>query len=403
MRTAFSNSIRWRLAIILVMIIACGAVAVSPEPVLQDGRDGRDLLLRLFRPKPMLKVQHHHLKRAKFPVVDVHTHFRYRLRHSPDELDKFVKLMDRNNIALCVSLDGQLGDDLDEHIKYLWTKYRDRFVIFANVPWMGRGKRDDPATWDCHREGFSRRIARQLEDAKNKGVSGLKIFKQLGLGHKNPDGSLIKIDDRRWDEIWEACGRLGLPVIMHTADPAAFFLPTDETNERWEELHRRPNWSFHGDPFPSREALLAARNRVIARHPKTTFIGAHMANNPEDLKTVGKWLDTYPNLNVEIASRIGELGRQPYTARKFFIKNADRILFGTDGPWPETRISLYWRFLETLDENFPYSEKEFPPQGFWNIYGIGLDNEVLTKIYHQNAARIIPGVRDRLARFKTRE
>ena len=150
---------------------------------------------------------------------------------------------------------------------------------------------------------------------------------------------------------------------------------------------------------PSREALLAARNRVVARHPKTIFIGAHMANNPEDLEAVGKWLDEYSNLYIDFASRIAELGRQPYTTREFFLKYSDRILFGTDGPWPETRIKLYWRFLETYDECFPYSEKEFPPQGFWQISGIGLPDEVLENVYRKNAEKIVPGVQERLAKW----
>lgn len=368
-----------------------------------DGREGRDLLLKLFRPQPMLKVDKHLLTRAKFPVVDVHTHFRYRLRHSPEQLDQFVKLMDRHNIAVCVSLDGKLGDDLTEHKRYLWTKYADRFVIFANVDWIGDGKKDDPATWDCHRPDFGRRVAQQLAEAKKQGVSGLKLFKQFGLGYRNPDGSLIKIDDQRWDPIWKACGELGLPVIIHTADPAAFFLPIDEKNERWEELHRHPEWSFPAGKYPPRKELLAARNRIVARNPETIFIGAHMANNAEDLTTVGLWLDKYPNLYVEFASRIGELGRQPYSARKFFLKYSDRVLYGTDGPWPETRISLYWRFLETFDENFPYSEKIPPPQGFWNIYGIGLPDEVLRKVYSENAAKIVPGVKEKTAKYRAKQ
>ncbi len=373
--------------------------SADEDDAVQDGREGRELLLRLYRPKSTLKVKAHHLARAKFPVVDVHTHFRYRLRHSEEELVQFVDLMDRHNIAVCVSLDGKLGDDLDEHIKYLWTKYRDRFVIFANVDWQGDGEKDDPATWDCQREDFARRVVMQLDEAKQRGVSGLKLFKQFGLGHKNADGSLMAIDDPRWNPIWKKCGELGLPIIIHTADPAAFFLDIDETNERWEELHRHPDWSFPADKYPPRGELLAARNRVIARHPKTTFIGAHMANNPEDLQAVGAWLEKYPNLYIEFASRIGELGRQPYTARKFFLKYQDRILFGTDGPWPETRVKLYWRFLETYDEYFPYSEKEFPPQGFWMIYGLGLPDDVLEKVYHQNVARIVPGVDERLKAY----
>ncbi|MDA1049913.1 MAG: amidohydrolase family protein [Planctomycetota bacterium] len=358
-----------------------------------DGRQGRELLLKNFRPKSKLRVPQTDLQRAKFPVVDIHTHFRYRFRHSPEQLDAFVELMDRNNIAVCVSLDGQLGDDFREHAAYLWTKYPNRFMIFANIDWQGDGAVDDPATWACHRDDFAARTVERLVEAKQLGASGLKLFKQFGLGYRNPDGSLLKIDDPRWDPIWKACGELGLPVIIHTADPAAFFDEIDDTNERWEELHRHPEWSFRAGKFPSREELLAARNRVIKRHPNTVFIGAHVANNSEDLATVSEWLSEYPNLYVGFASRIGELGRQPYTARRFFLEHADRILFSTDGPWPETRIRLYWRFLETYDEYFPYSEKEFPPQGFWNIYGIGLPDDVLKKVYHTNALRLIPGLK----------
>ncbi|MEQ8786966.1 MAG: amidohydrolase family protein [Pirellulaceae bacterium] len=366
------------------------------EPL--DGRDGRQLLLDRFRPEPMLKTPQHRLDHAKFPVIDVHTHFRYRLRHSPEMLDAFVSLMDRHNIALCVSLDGKLGDELEEHKQYLWDKYPDRFLIFANLDWRGGGDEDDPATWACNRPDFARRMVEALTDAKRRGVSGLKIFKQFGLGYRNADGSLIEIDDRRFDPIWEACGKLGLPILIHTADPAAFFLPIDEKNERWEELHRHPEWSFYGDAYPSREQLLAARNRVIARHPKTTFIGAHVANNPEDLQVVREWLEKHPNLVIGFASRIAELGRQPYSARKLFLDFPDRILFSTDGPWPELRISYYWRFLETFDENFPYSEKEPPPQGMWRIHGLGLPDDVLRKVYHENALRVIPGAREKYER-----
>ncbi len=364
-----------------------------------DGRQGRPLSLDRFRPVPMLKVEEHLLTRAKYPVVDVHTHPLFRLRGSTERLDEFVGVMDAQNIAVCVSLDGGLGERFIEHRRYLWTNHKERFVIFANVDWLGDGRLDDPATWDCQRPDFARRTAARLAEAKEAGASGLKLFKRFGLMYRNPDGTLIRIDDPRWDPIWQACGELGLPIIMHVADPAAFFLATDETNERWEELKRHPDWSFRGDDFPSREDLLAARNRVIARHAETTFIGAHMGNNPEDLATVGVWLDTYPNLVVEIAARIGELGRQPYTARKFFLKYSDRVLFGTDGPRTPTRLVLHWRFLETLDEYFPYAENEFPPQGFWRIYGVGLPDEVLRQVYYENAGRLIPGVAERVSAY----
>ncbi|TWU15840.1 Amidohydrolase [Allorhodopirellula heiligendammensis] len=374
------------------------STAVATLPL--DGCDGRELSVRSFDPVPQLKVKSTPLTQAKFPVVNVHTHLFYRLRQNEQALDDFVSEMDRNNIAVCVSLDGKLGSQLDEHLKQLWKRHRDRFVVFANVDWQGDGAEDDPATWACQRPGFAERTAVQLRAAVEQGVSGLKIFKRFGLGYRNPDGSLIEIDDPRWDPIWAACGELGIPVIIHTSDPAAFFEPIDADNERWEELSRHPDWSFYGDGYPSRKQLLDARNRIIARHPQTQFIGAHMANNAEDLATLSQWLDEYPNLWVEPASRISELGRQPYTSRDFFIRYADRIMFGTDGPWPAQRLRYYWRFLESRDEYFPYSEKSPPPQGLWRIYGIHLPDEVLKKIYHENAARLIPGVRERVEKWQ---
>jgi predicted TIM-barrel fold metal-dependent hydrolase len=189
---------------------------------------------------------------------------------------------------------------------------------------------------------------------------------------------------------------LGIPVLIHSGDPIAFFEPIDRFNERWEELSRNPSWGFHGPGFPSLDELMQARNRVIARHPNTQFIGAHMASSEHDLEQAGKWLDAYPNLSLDFASRISELGRQPYTSRDFLIRYADRILFGTDGPWPEMRLNSYWRFLETKDQGFDYSEKTPPPQGLWQIHGVELPDDVLKKIYYENAARLVPGVKERL-------
>lgn len=367
----------------------------AQEPL--DGRQGRQLLLENFRPQPTLKVSQTPLAQAKFPAIDVHTHFRLKLR-SAEQLDDFVQVMDRNNIAVCISLDGRLGDELSEHIEFL-EKYPGRFAVLANIDWRGRGQADDPASWDCHREDFARRTAEQLRDAKRRGAIGVKIFKDFGLGIENPDGSLVRVDDARWDRIWSACGKLQLPILIHTADPIAFFQPIDERNERWEELHRHPDWSFHRPGYPTHAELVSQLMQVVERHPQTTFVAAHMANCAEDLPALAKWLAEYPNLYVDFASRINELGRQPFTARKFLIKHQDRVLFGTDGPWSETRIRLYWRFLETLDENFPYSEKEFPPQGLWNIYGVDLPDEVLQKIYYANALALMPDLKLQYERF----
>ena len=371
----------------------------TPNNPGDDSPPLNDLLLKDFRPQSKLVAPETEKDRAKFPVVDVHTHFHFKVRGNSEMLDDFVAVMDRNNIAVCVSLDGQLGGRFESHKQFLWKKYKDRFAVFVNVNWIGAGDSDDPATWDCHRPGFASRTADQIIEAAKQGASGLKIFKRFGLGYRNPDGSLIEIDDPRWDPIWAACGEAGIPVIIHTSDPSAFFDPIDEKNERYEELMRHPDWSFHGKDFPSRNELLDARNHVIAKHPGTIFIGAHIANSAEDLRTVSEWLNRYPNLYIEPASRISELGRQPRAARKFLIQHADRLLFGTDGPWPEQRLRIYWRFLETADESFDYSEKVPPPQGMWKIYGIDLPDDVLKKMYHENAAKLIPGVAERLAAF----
>lgn len=381
-------------------VAASGAVA-APAPL--DGRDGRDLALDQFRPQSMLRVEQHLLKRAKFPVVDVHVHPRVKMHEDPQLLDDFVRIMDAQNIAMCVSLDGGVGAKFVEHAAFLNAKYADRWVIFANVDWQGDGKADDPATWDCLRPDFGRRVAMQLAEAKQHGACGLKVFKQLGLGYRDADGSFLKVDDPRWDPIWHACGELGLPVLIHSGDPAAFFTPIDEKNERWEELHRRPEWSFYGEKFPKREAVLEQFHNIVARHAKTIFIGAHVANNAEDLASVSAALDKYPNLYAETAARIAELGRQPHTSRKFIMKYADRVLFGTDGPRSAERLYPHWRFFETNDEYFRYSEAPFPPQGLWNIYGIGLPDDVLRKVYHENAAKVIPGVREKLERLATKK
>ena len=343
-----------------------------------------------FAPLSKLKVKRTLVTQAKFPVVDVHGHYGRRLRGSPEALAAYVETMDRCNIAVGVSLDAVLGEE-EDHLRFL-KPFERRFVSFAHIDFRQQGKRDAPETWACNQPGFIRNVCQQLEKAKTRGICGLKFFKQFGLRLKKADGSLYAIDDPIWDPIWETCGRLGLPVIMHTADPAAFFDPITPENERYEELARHPDWSFFGEHFPSRGELFDARNRVIQRHPKTQFIGAHLGSSAEDLARVGQWLDQYPNLTVEIASRIGELGRQPFTAREFLIRYQDRVMFGTDGPWPELRLTYYWRFLETRDEYFPYSEKKPQPQGLWNIYGVGLPEEVLEKIYFRNAVKLIPGL-----------
>ena len=343
-----------------------------------------------FVPKSKLKVKRTTLAHAKFPVVDVHTHPKFKLKRDPELLEAYVEAMDRQNIAISISLDSKLGNE-DEHLDYL-KPHAPRFLSFAHIDFIGSGSRKKPKTWACNQPGFVRLTCEQLKVAKTKGIRGLKFFKSFGLEVKKANGDLYGIDDPLWFPIWETCGELGLPIIIHTADPSAFFDPIGPENERFEELLRHPNWSFHGDKFPSRESLLEARNNVIRKFGNTKFIGAHVANSSEDLAVTGKWLDELPNLTVGIASRISELGRQPFTAKAFLEKYQDRVLFGTDGPWSEVRLRYYWRFLETNDEYFPYSEKKPQPQGLWNIYGVALSDEVLQKIYFRNAFNVISGL-----------
>ena len=349
---------------------------------------------------PRIVVSQTAITRAKYPVVDVHTHFYVKGKHDTELLDRYVRMMDQNHVAVSISLDGTIGSRIETHQKFLWEKYKHRFLIFANLDFQGTGEREQYSSWDCNQPYFVRNVVEKLKQLHVAGViSGLKLFKDFGLRYKDASGGWIQIDDPQWDPIWKTCGELGIPVIMHTADPSAFFLPIDANNERQRELANHPDWSFFSNGFPSRASLHAARNRVIQRHPKTNFIAAHFANDAEDLKELATWLDSMPNLYIEFASRINELGRQPYSAKKFFQNYAERILFGTDGPWPEARLKCYWRFLETNDEYFPYSEKVPPPQGDWNIYGIHLEDAILRKIDYENASKLIPGVADKVKPF----
>ncbi|MEW4488572.1 amidohydrolase family protein [Thalassoglobus sp. JC818] len=384
---------------LMLLFVACLGFASSLAAQEESGESPRRIYLDEFRPTPVLKVDEHILHSAKFPCVNVHSHPG---KLSLEEVNDMVDTMDEANIAVSVSLDGPAGRKFADHIHLLKQAHPDRFVVFMRIDYIGDGDQDDPSTWDVHRKGYGLRMADQLTEAVRQGASGLKVWKNLGLYLKDLEGNLIPPDDPRFDPVWSRAGELGVPVLWHCADPVAFFTPTNEYNERWEELYRHPEWSFYGEEFPSHQELMEARNRVIARHPETTFICAHMGDIPEDLETLGNYLDALPNMQVEIAARVAELGRQPYSARKFFLKYSDRIMFGTDGVPPMSELIPHFRFLETWDENFPYEDNPFPPQGLWNIYGIGLPDSVLEKVYYKNAARVIPGVSEALSKWPDR-
>jgi len=346
-----------------------------------------------YQPKSMLSVPETPIETARFPVIDFHTHLTFaregatRVNFSlpPAEL---LAVMDRRNVRTMVNLTGGAGAGVKPFVDALDRAYPGRFLTFTQ-----------PLYRQMAEPGYAKLQADAIAAARQSGARGLKILKSLGLVVRDNDKRLIKVDDPRFDPMWEACGALNLPVAIHVSDPVAFFLPTDRFNERFEELNNHPDWSFHGRDFPSNAELLAARDRVFARHPRTRFVALHVGHFSENLAHVGESLDRFPNMYVDIAARVGELGRQPRTARRFFEKYQDRILFGTDAVpmgfstpqqiFGDELYRIYYRFLETEDEYFDYAPAPVPPQGRWRIYGIGLPEPILRKIYYDNAARLM--------------
>jgi predicted TIM-barrel fold metal-dependent hydrolase len=352
-----------------------------------------------YEPKSMLQVHETQVDRAQFPLIDIHTHISVSAKAEngvallperqylglPQEL---LTVMDRKNIKAMVNLTGGYDKGLSDTVTKYDRAFPGRFYTFTEPSYSRFKEPTYPALQ-----------VRAIEQAQRDGARGLKILKTLGLYLREnlTSGTLVKIDDPRFDPMWDACGQLNMPVAIHISDPVAFFTPTDRFNERYEELNNHPDWSFYGHDFPGNAELIAARNRVFARHPKTHFIVLHVGNFSENLQNVAENLDRFPNMTVDIAARIGELGRQPRTSRKFFDKYQDRILFGTDATphgdefpqqvFNDKLYEIYYRFLETDDEYFDYAPAEVPPQGRWRIYGIHLPETILRKVYYENAAR----------------
>jgi Predicted metal-dependent hydrolase of the TIM-barrel fold len=350
-----------------------------------------------YEPKSMLHVRESTVARSKFPVIDIHTHLTMVdtmvqhpkvdfLNTSPEEI---LPVMDRKNIRMMVNLTGGCGPALEEVIPYWHTPNPKRFLVFTQ-PWFGR----------IREAGYPKMQADEIARARKIGARGVKVLKLLGLVLREniTTGKLVKVDDPRFDLMWEAAGANKMPVAIHTSDPEAFFLPVNRFNERYEELNAHPDWSFYGKDFPSDRELQEARFRVIQRHPRTQFLVLHMGD-AENLAYIAQALDRYPNMSVEFGARINELGRQPHTARRFFDKYQDRILFGTDAipkaiDFPQQIFGdylyeIYYRFLETEDEYFDYAPAKKPPQGRWRIYGLGLADPILRKIYQDNAVRLL--------------
>ena len=327
-----------------------------------------------YNPPSTLVVPENKITRAKYPFIDIHNHqFDMPLK----DLSKLTAEMDSLNMAFMVNLSGFRGLYLEQCLSNVKKNAPNRFGLFVNLDWE---KIDE--------EDFAANNLEILRQAKRDGAIGLKVYKGLGLTDVDKNGQRIAVDDPRLDPIWAECGRLGFPVLIHSAEPPSFWLPKDKNNERWLELKQKP--SRYRDPakVPSFESIIAEQHHVFEKHPTTTFINAHLGWMGNDLDRLGAHLDRYPNVVTEIGAVLAELGRQPRRAKQFLIEYQDRVLFGKDA-YNVKEYYTYFRVLETEDEYFDYYRKR---HAFWKMYGLGLPDNVLQKLYYKNALRILPSI-----------
>ena len=316
-----------------------------------------------YEPESTLKVPENPVQRAKFPFIDVHNH---QFRMPEMDLTALIKEMDKLNMAVMVNLSGQSGESIKKSAANIRSNYPKRFIVFANINFQGVGE-----------EGWG-----------EKGANGLKIYKSLGFSVKDNKGERVAVDDPRLDPIWKKAGELKIPVLIHTADPKPFWDPMDDKNERWLELATHPNRKCGDDnPVPWQQ-LIDEQHRMFKKHKNTTFIAAHFGWYPNDLDKLSSLMKEMPNMYVEFGAVIAELGRQPRQAARFFETWQDRILFGKDS-WVPSEYATYFRVLETTDEYFPYHKKY---HAFWRMYGLGVSDEILKKVYYKNALKIIPNI-----------
>ncbi|PTM07071.1 MAG: amidohydrolase [Bacteroidetes bacterium] len=334
----------------------------------------QDISFEEYNPKSTLVVPGDSIFKAKFPFIDVHGH-QYRM--PTQDLAPVVADMDKLNMGVMVNLSGRTGDELVQSVKNIADNFPGRFVVFANINFEGAGS-----------EGWTEKMVAQLEQDVKNGARGLKVYKSLGLSNKDAQGNRLAINDKRLDAIWAKCGELGIPVLIHSADPASFWDEFDGDNERWLELKTHPRRKRDDtNPAPFQQ-VMDEQYSIIKKHSKTTFISAHMSWLANDLARLGELFDEMPNMNVGIGAIIAELGRQPRFAKAFITKYQDRVLFGKDS-WKPEEFPTYFRVLESDDEYFPYHKKY---HAYWAMYGLDLDDEVLKKVYYKNALRIVPGL-----------
>lgn len=351
---------------ILIFIFCCSVGSACAQQKSMD--------FEKYDPVSTLKVPAHLVNRAKFPFIDVHNH---QWNLSEDGIPGIMKDMDKMNMAVMVNLSGGNGSKLKSMVENVRAAAPRRFIVFANIDFGGIGNPD-----------WTAKAVSQLEEDVKNGANGLKIFKNLGFSVNDKDGKRVPVDDPRLDAIWNKCGELKIPVLIHTADPKPFWDKVDEHNERWLELVTHPRRKREAnDPEPW-EQLIEEQHRMFKKHPGTTFIAAHFGWYPNDLGTLGRLLNEMPNVMVEFGAVIAELGRQPRAAKQFFEQYQDRIMFGKDS-WVPDEYATYFRVLETEDEYFPYHKKY---HAFWAMYGMGLPDNILKKVYFKNALRVIPNI-----------
>jgi len=354
-----------------VFILTAVVTACGQEKPLDDKMDFEE-----YDPPSTLVVPEHILTRAKYPFIDVHNH---QFSMPTQNLNELLAEMDKLNMAVMVNLSGR-GRGSTEHLEKSLENVNKtnpkRLVVFTNMDFAAI---DDPE-WGA-------RMVKQLEEDVKKGAKGLKIYKSLGMFTNDSKGNRIHVDDPRIDPISKKCGELGIPVLIHSADPRQFWQPIDKNNERWLELKLHPGRRHDTDPVKW-ETIIEEQHNMFKKHPETKFINAHLGWYGNDLKKLGELMDQLPNMYTEIGAVIAELGRQPRAAREFLIKYQDRVMFGKDS-WVPEEYTTYFRVLETADEYFPYHKRY---HAFWRMYGLELPDEVLKKIYYKNALKVIPNL-----------
>lgn len=352
---------------ILFIVALCAATYTS-------GQTKSAIDFETYNPPSSLVVPQHVVTKAKFPFIDVHNH---QNDMSPRALAALVKAMDTLNMAVMINLSGSFGEKLKQFAQSIKASFPKRFIVFANINFSGIGE-----------SNWTQKAVKQLEDDVKNGAAGLKIFENLGLSVKDNQGKRVAVDDERLDAIWKRCGELKIPVLIHTAAPKQFWQPLDNNNERLLELITRPD-RIRSNTYPAPwQQLMDEQHRMFKKHSNTTFIAAHFDWHANDLEKLGSLLDDMKNVHIEFGAVIAELGRQPIAANKFFTKYQDRILFGKDS-WAPEEYTTYFRVLETKDEYFPYHKKY---HAFWAMYGMGLTDEILKKVYYKNALRLLPPI-----------